>query len=86
MALIKIDPTEARVAWDRVRARPARIVASRRRLRVVALAGRRDELAAFPADQGPRITYVVETDHGQASVVFHPTTRRWYLEAIEEAA
>ncbi len=86
MALIKIEPTEARVAWDRVRARPARIVSSRRRLKVVGLAARRDELAAFPADQGPRVRYIVETDHGQASVVFHPATRRWFLEAVEEAA
>ena len=83
MALMKIEPTHARVAWDSRRARPARIVAGGRRLQVLALTGRRDELAAFPADRGPRVTYVLDTDGGEVALVFDARQRAWYIEAVE---
>ena len=86
MGLNQPDSSHARVEWDHRRHRPARIVAGGERLRVVGLAGRRDELAAFRADRGPRITYVVETDKGQASLVFDARRRNWYLEDLAPAA
>ncbi len=87
MALIKITPVEARVRWDRRRGRPTEVRWSGQRLGVTALAAVRDELAAYPASSGPRITYLVETDDGgQASVVFDGRRRRWYVEAIDLAA
>ena len=83
MALVKIPPTRARVAWDARRARPARIVAGGRRLEVSALRGRRDEVSAFPAERGPRVTYLLGTDAGDVSLVFDPRRRAWYLDAVE---
>jgi hypothetical protein len=47
----------------------------------------RDERSAYPADRGPRVTFVLRIDDGgRASVVFDGRRRRWYLEALEQAA
>jgi hypothetical protein len=46
----------------------------------------RDETAAYPADRGPRMTFLVETDAGQASLVFDSRRRRWFVDALDEAA
>lgn len=87
MALVQINPVEATVRWDRRHDRPSRIRLADRELTITNLAVRRDELAAFPADRGPRITYLVETDDGgRASLVFDGRHRRWFVEALEAAA
>jgi hypothetical protein len=87
MALQKINPTAARVRWDRRMNRPARIQLADRDLTITNLAARRDEMAAFPAERGPRVTYLVETaDGGRASLVFDGRRRRWFVEALEAAA
>jgi hypothetical protein len=87
MALTKIGPVEAHVRWDRRRDHPDRIRWGNHEARVVRLAAVRDELAAYPADQGPRITYLLETDDGgQTAVVFDPRLRRWFVEAVDQAA
>ena len=86
MALAHIPPTEARVRWDRRRARPAAIRLGDRELTVTALDAVRDETAAYPAGQGPRVTFLLETDRGQASLVFDARRRRWFVEALEPAA
>jgi hypothetical protein len=85
MALVPIAPVEAHVRWDRRAARPAEVQWSGRHLQVVGLAAVRDERAAYPAGRGPRITYLLRTDGGQASLVFDGRTRRWFLEALEAA-
>lgn len=87
MALTKITPVEARVSWDRRRARPSRVRWGGHQLDVIALDGVRDERSAYPAERGPRITYLLRTDDGgQASLVFYGRRRRWYVEAIDRAA
>ena len=86
MGLAHTESTEARVDWDRRHERPARIIAGGERINVVGLAGRRDELSAFRADRGPRVTYLLETDRGQASLVFDARRRSCYLDALARAA
>jgi hypothetical protein len=86
MALTKITPTEARVQWDRRRARPSTVRVAGRQQTDTALEAMRDETAAYPADRGPRITYLVETDGGQASLIFDERRRRWYVDGLDEAA
>ncbi len=86
MALTKITPTEARVRWDRRQARPSTVRVGGRQLTVIALDAIRDETAAYPVERGPRITYLVETDGGQASLVFDGRRRRWFVDALDEAA
>ena len=86
MALTKITPTTAHVRWDRARGRPAAVRVGGRQLIVTELDAVRDETAAYPADRGPRITYIVETDAGQASLVYDGRRRRWFVDALDEAA
>ncbi len=87
MALTKITPVEARVRWDRLADRPQRIRWAGQKMGVVALAAVRDERAAYPAERGPRVTYLLQTDDGgQASLVFDGRRRRWFVDAIDRAA
>ena len=69
MALTKITPVPARVRWDRRHGRPTSVQMGDRQLTIRGLEAVRDETAAYPADRGPRITLLVETDAGQASLV-----------------
>jgi hypothetical protein len=86
MALVRIPPIEADVRWDRGAARPAEIRWNGRQLHVTGLSAVRDERAAYPADRGPRVTFVLDTDDGQASVSFDARRRRWFVEALDTAA
>ena len=87
MALVQIPPVEAHVRWDRNADRPTDIRWDGQHRRVVELDAVRDERSAYPADRGPRVTFLLRTDDGgRASVVFDGTRRRWYLEAVEPAA
>jgi hypothetical protein len=86
MALTKVSPIPARVRWDRRLARPRSVQLGDRELTVRGLEAVRDETAAYPAARGPRITFLVETDAGQASLVFDGTHRRWFVEALDQAA
>jgi hypothetical protein len=86
MALVKIKPRPVDVRWDRRMARPLAVRIGDRQLTVTALDAVRDEMAAYPADRGPRITFLVETDGGQASLVYDGRRRRWFVEALDQAA
>jgi hypothetical protein len=86
MALKQITPVPVRVRWDRDTARPASVRLGDRRLAVTGLKAVRDEMAAYPAARGPRVTFLVETDGGEASLVFDGRRRRWYVEALDQAA
>jgi len=86
MALVQISPQAARVSWDRLRQRPAAVRIGDRRLQVTALDAVRNETAAYPADRGPRITFLLATDQGPASLVYDSRRRRWYVEAMDHAA
>lgn len=86
MALTKITPVPARVRWDRRHARPISVQMGDRHLIVRGLEAVRDETAAYPVERGPRITLLVETDVGQASLVYDGRLRRWFVEALDQAA
>ena len=86
MAMTKITPTLARVHWDRRRDRPRTVLVGERKLVVTGVDSIRDETAAYPAAAGPRVTFLIETDAGQASLVYDGRRRRWYVEALEAAA
>lgn len=79
-------PIEAHVRWDRRRARPAAVRWPGHCLSVLEVTAQRDELAAYPAERGPRVTYLLETDGGRAALVFDGGRRRWYLQALDAAA
>ncbi len=85
MAMTKITPVRARVRWDRAQDRPASLLVGERRFVVNGVDAVRDEMAAYPLDRGPRITFLLDTDAGQASLVFDARGRRWFVEAMEAA-
>lgn len=87
MALVQISPIEAHVRWDRQAGRPSEVRWRGHHVKVVELDAVRDERSAYPAERGPRVTYVLRTEGGgRASVVFDGRRRRWFLEAVERAA
>ena len=87
MALVTISPIEAQVRWDRSTDRPAEVRWNGHHLRVVDLDTVRDERSAYPADCGPRVTFVLRTeDGGRAALTFDGRRRRWFVEALEPAA
>ncbi|MGH2444522.1 MAG: hypothetical protein ACRDGD_00555 [Candidatus Limnocylindria bacterium] len=87
MALTTTSPIEAHVRWDRRADRPADVRWDGHHLRVIGLTSVRDERSAYPADRGPRVTFLLKTaDGGSASVAFDGRRRRWFLEAVEQAA
>jgi hypothetical protein len=87
MALVQISPIEAHVRWDRQADRPSEVRWNGHHLRVAQLDAVRDERSAYPAERGPRVTFVLRTtDGGRASVAFDGRRRRWFLEAVEQAA
>jgi hypothetical protein len=87
MALVQIPPVEAHVRWDRRADRPSEVRWRGHSLHVTDLDAVRDERSAYPADRGPRITFVLRSaDGSRASVVFDGRRRRWFLEAVEAAA
>jgi len=85
MALVQVQPTQARVRWDRAANRPSEVSVGGRHLHVVDLDTVRDERAAYPAGRGPRLTMVVRTQDGGRAAITHDG-RRWFLEALEPAA
>lgn len=87
MALIQIPPAEAQVRWDRMAGRPSTVRWGGGTLRVVDLDAVRDERSAYPVERGPRVTFLLRTaEGGRASLVFDGRRRRWFVEAIEQAA
>lgn len=86
MALKQITPVPVRVRWNPRQARPASVRLGDRRLEVIDLKAVRDEMAAYPAERGPRVTFLIQTDAGEASLVFDGRRRRWYVEALDPAA
>ena len=87
MALVQISPIEADVSWDRSTDRPSDIRWNGHHLRVTELDAIRDERSAYPADRGPRVTFLLRTaGGGRASLAFDGRRRRWFLEAVEPAA
>jgi hypothetical protein len=86
MALTPITPTRAYVRWDRKHARPTAVRVGGRELKVTAVDAVRDETAAYPAERGPRVTFLVESSGGQATLVFDPRGRSWTVVALDLAA
>jgi hypothetical protein len=87
LTMARIDkPHPAHVRWDRASDRPSSVSWGGRELQVTRLTAVRDERHAYHAERGPRLTMVVETSIGPATLVFDATARRWYVETVDQAA
>ena len=86
MAHIEASRIPARVEWDRATNRPSLVRWGGRVTRVTGLAAVRDERHAYPPERGPRLTMVVETPTGSATLVFDASSKRWYVQTVDRAA
>lgn len=85
MAMVRTKPTEVdvRVGW--LDGRPRSVVLEDQRVPVLSISQIRDELAAYPADRGPRRIYDVRTPQARVRLSFERRRRRWFMEALEAA-
>ena len=86
MAHTETSRIPARVQWDRATDRPSRVRWGGRVMQVTGLATVRDERHAYPPERGPRLTMVVETPSGSATLVFDASSKRWYVQTVDQAA
>ena len=83
MAMVRITPLEVGVRCDWFDGTPRRIRIADEELPVVAVTRVRDESAAYPAAQGPRTLFEVETAVLRLSLAFQHRDRRWIVDALD---
>ena len=85
MAIVRVEPTQVQVRCGWLDGRPRSFVLADRRVPVLSISGVRDELAAYPADKGPRRIFDVRTPSARVRLSFERRRRRLLLEALEAA-
>ena len=85
MAIVRVTPTEVGVSTGLFDGRPRSIRMARERVPVISIANVRDELAAYPAERGPRRIFEVRTPDAVLRLAFERRKRRWLLEGLEAA-
>lgn len=85
MAMIRVEPVEVRVRTDWLSGRPREIRWGERVLPVTAIAAVRRETQAYRAGVGPRTCFEVETPETRLVLAFRHRSRRWLVEALDEA-
>ncbi len=86
MAMTRVESVPVRVRTDWFDGRPREIRWGLDRLPVTALAAVREEASAYPEAVGPRTVFEVETPRARLALSFAHRTRRWTIEALENAA
>jgi len=85
MAIVRVTPTQVDVSCGIFDGRPRSIRMAREVVPVIEIAQVRDELAAYPAAQGPRRIFDVRTPDARLRLAFDRRGRRWLLEGLEAA-
>jgi hypothetical protein len=85
MAIVRVTPTEVEVTTGLFDGRPRSVRVARERVPVIEIANVRDELAAYPAERGPRRIFEVRTPDSRLRLAFERKRRRWLLEGLEAA-
>jgi hypothetical protein len=85
MAIVRMRPHEVQVQCGWLDGRPRSVMLENRRVPGVSIAHVRDELAAYPADRGPRRIFDVQTPQALLRLSFERRRRRWMLEGLEAA-
>ena len=86
MAMIRVEPVPVRVRTDWFDGRPREIHWGDDRLAVKALAAVRHEDSAYSIETGPRTVFEVETARARLTLSYRHRSRRWTIEALEDAA
>lgn len=85
MAIVRVTPTEVEVSTGLFDGRPRSIRVAHERVPVIEIANVRDELAAYPAERGPRRIFEVRTADARLRLSYEKRRRRWLLEGLEAA-
>jgi hypothetical protein len=85
MAIVRVTPTQVDVSCGIFDGRPRSIRVAHERVPVIEIANVRDELAAYPADRGPRRIFEVRTPDARLRLAYERRGRRWLLEGLEAA-
>jgi hypothetical protein len=85
MAIVRVTPTQVDVRCGIFDGRPRTIRMAHERVPVIEIAQVRDELAAYPAERGPRRIFDVRTPDARLRLAFEKRRRRWLLEGLEAA-
>lgn len=83
--MIKQAPTEVRVRCGWTDGRPHTVLVDDEQVPVISIDQVRDELAAYPADRGPRRIFDVSTPGARLRLTFERRRRRWLAEGLEAA-
>jgi len=86
MAMTRVTPVAVQVRADWFDGRPREITWGDQRLPVTALALVREERSAYPVVVGPRTVFEVDTPLARITLSYRHRTRRWSIEALDEAA
>ena len=87
MSLVNFTPVPIEVIWSATDRQPRQVVVDGQDHEVREVVSVRDQRAAWPAAEGPRLTLVVAIADGQqAEVFFDPRQGRWFLDAWDVAA
>ena len=82
MAIARVTATQVDVRTGLFDGRPRSIMLANERVPVVEIANVRDELAAYPAERGPRRIFEVRTPDTRLRLAFEKRRRRWLLEDL----
>jgi hypothetical protein len=85
MAIVRVTPTQVDVSCGLFDGRPKAIRVARERVPVIEIEQVRDELAAYPAERGPRRIFEVLTPDTRLRLAYERRRRRWLLEGLEAA-
>jgi hypothetical protein len=78
-------PIEVRVRCGWTDGRPRSVLMEHEQVPVISIDQVRDELAAYPADRGPRRIYDVRTPSARLRLTFERRRGRWLAEGLEAA-
>jgi hypothetical protein len=85
MAIVRVTPTQIDVSCGLFDGKPRSIRTAHERVPVIEISQVRDELAAYPAERGPRTIFEVRTPDARLRLAFEKRRRRWLLEGVEAA-
>jgi len=83
--MVNKTPTEVRVRCGWTDGRPRSVLVDDEQVPVISIDHVRDELAAYPADRGPRRIFDVSTPGARMRLTFERRRRRWLVEGLEAA-
>ncbi|HWP63500.1 MAG TPA: hypothetical protein VNO86_08530 [Candidatus Binatia bacterium] len=86
MAMMRVESVPLRVRADWFDGRPRLVEWGEERLPVLGVSAVRHETAAYRAETGPRTLFEVDTPKARLAISFAHRSRRWTLEAVDEAS